>query len=100
MFLAAEPTLRRMATPWWKQTPVVWRRRGPRPVKQTPFGPEYGRSRLGELAMACELVAGRLTPAERERLRATGELPAWFLDAVREEDARANRRVRRGDDAG
>jgi hypothetical protein len=38
--------------------------------------------KLGDYGFACEDAARLLKPAEREHLRATGEVPDWFLAEV------------------
>lgn len=56
----------------------------------TPTGTGFGtdltrgsvKSRMMRYSFAVEDVAQRLSPQERQVLRATGEVPDWFLDAV------------------
>lgn len=38
--------------------------------------------KLGDYGLACEDAARTLTPAERDHLRKTGEVPDWFLADV------------------
>ncbi|WP_141581532.1 hypothetical protein [Actinomadura sp. WMMA1423] len=98
---AAVPELRRRANPWWAvplrilgaAVPM-----GPR-HKHVPGGPtgyareigqEASGGRLKQFAIPVDVVSERLSPDERRLLRAEGELPDWFFDAVEEE-----RRVRK-----
>jgi hypothetical protein len=106
-FLAARPFLLRRAKPWWLS---VFRlaevyggpntsRSGMLPdargrVAQTGLTTDEIRSdRLRPYVFACDRVADRLDAAERERLRAVGELPAWFLPAVETEARRIKREM-------
>ncbi|GIH16940.1 hypothetical protein [Rugosimonospora africana] len=52
----------------------------------TGFGTDLSRgsvkSRMMRYSFAVDDVAQRLTPEERQALRATGQVPDWFLGAV------------------
>jgi hypothetical protein len=95
-FCAARPFLLKRAKPWWLslfRLAEVYggpnnARSGLEPdargrVAQPGLTVDEIRSdRFRAYAFACDRVADRLDAAERERLRATGELPKWFLPAV------------------
>ncbi len=44
--------------------------------------------RLANYAIAVDELAGQLSPEERQTLRQTGQVPAWFLGRVQERAAR------------
>lgn len=58
-----------------------------------PAGRDIARGRMRRYAMAAYEVSARLNPDERQVLRTTGQVPAWFLPAVIAH-ARTIRRVR------
>ena len=105
-FLAAEPALRKLATPWWLGFLRVFTAGGSANGMLVSPGATFGRDgsgpggvtqeirgdRMLAYVVAADIAAQRLSPEERRLLRATGELPAWFLDAVREAHAELKRR--------
>jgi hypothetical protein len=62
-------------------------------------GPTVGRARwrertserMGDYALAVDDVAQQLSDDERRVLRATGQVPDWFLEAVRDRYASLHR---------
>ena len=52
---------------------------------------EAASDRMADYAVAVDQVSGRLSAPERARLRATGEVPPWFLDAVEQRAAELRR---------
>ncbi|MCD0482138.1 hypothetical protein LO771_06830 [Streptacidiphilus sp. ASG 303] len=53
---------------------------------------ESASGKMHEYAFAVDDAAGTLTAAEREHLRATGELPEWFLADVERRVAEMRKR--------
>jgi hypothetical protein len=76
-FLAAAPTLRKRArrTSGWRW--VLFEL-----LAMPFFHRAFVVRRMHRLVLACEEAAGKLDALERQRLRATGELPAWFHPEV------------------
>ena len=52
---------------------------------------EAASDRMSDYAIAVDRASGRLSAQERAHLRATGELPPWFLDAVEQRAAELRR---------
>jgi hypothetical protein len=103
-FLAARDQLRRAASPWWLALLRILEAGGPRGTRGMAASPrargfaaatrmdaEARSDRMRWLVVACDDLAQRLAPDERQRLRASGELPVWFLPEVLEQ-ARVLRR--------
>jgi hypothetical protein len=106
-FLAARASLARRANPWWMSLVRIIEVGGPRGTRGMSASPsrggfstgytsrrtltsEYVGHRMAYYVVACDDLAGKLSAEERRALRATGELPEWFLPAV-EGHVRASR---------
>lgn len=95
-FLAVEPQLRKLSKPWWLSFVRVFTAgesangimRSPGAsvaldaARTSGVAQDVRDGRMLAYVVAADVAAQKLSADERRTLRATGELPEWFLDAV------------------
>jgi hypothetical protein len=105
-FLAIEPELRALSRPWWLALVKLFTAGGASngvtvsagasgaldKARTTSVAQDVRDRRMLDYVVAADVAAQRLNAEERKALRATGELPAWFLGAVQEAKAELRRR--------
>lgn len=101
-WLAAAPHVRRKTRPWWATAFRMAELSGGGIGTATALAAvpttasEITGDRARAYAFACDRLADRLQQEERERLRASGELPAWFLPQLDRDAAVWRRRLATG----
>ena len=105
-FLAAEPALRKLSRPWWLGLVKLFTAGGASngvsvaagasgaldKARTTSVQQDVRDRRMLDYVVAADVAAQKLNADERKALRATGELPEWFLGAVGEAKADLKRR--------